>query len=101
MSDAIQSEAQERRDGHRTLSLQIEEVRGEVGAVKAEVGKVAIGLRRLKRRSSREVAALTEELAKLNRRALAIAFAAVLASLGSLPEARAILAQLVKSMVGV
>ena len=40
--DAVAREATERRDGHRTLSLQIEEVRGDVSAVKADVAKIAV-----------------------------------------------------------
>lgn len=113
MSDAIQAEATERREGHRTLSLQMEEVRSEVatvktdvatvrsevGTVKAELDKVAKGLRILRRKATRDVAALTEELAKLNRRALAIALAAVLAALGSIPEARAMGLALAKGLM--
>lgn len=99
MSDAIHNEAQERREGQKGLALQIEEVRGDVAVVKTEVAKIAKGLRFLKRRVGRDVEALTEELAKLNRRALAIALAAVLAALGSLPEARALAAVIAKGLI--
>lgn len=97
--DAVAREATERRDSCRTLSLQIEEVRGEVSSVKADVSRIAKGLRILRRRVGRDVTALTEELAKLNRRALAIALAAVLAALGSIPEARALAVAIVKGLM--
>lgn len=103
---AITQEAEERRAGHRTMSLQLEEVKADVGTVrldmislKADVAKVAKGLRILKRSTTKNVAGLTEELAKLNRRALAIALAAVLAALGSIPEARAAGLAIVKGLM--
>lgn len=106
MSDAIQNEAQERREGHRTLLLQMEELRAEVSTIKADVGtvraelsKLAKGLRILRRKATRDITALTEELAKLNRRALAIALAAVLAALGSIPEARTAAIAIVKGLM--
>ena len=104
--DAVAREATERRDGERTLSLQIEEVRGnvsevrcEIASVKTDVAKIANGLRFLKRRVAHDITALTEELAKLNRRALAIAMAAVLAALGSIPEARALAVAIMKGIM--
>jgi hypothetical protein len=95
----IEQEAIERREGHRTLSLQVEEVRSDVVAVKAEVAKMAKGLRILRRKTAKNVEALTEELAKLNRRALAIALAAVLAAVGSIPEARALAVAIAKGLM--
>lgn len=97
--NAVDREAVERREGHKGLALQIEEVRGEVGQIKTELHAVAKGLRFLKRRVGKDVTALTEELAKLNRRALAIALAAVLAALGSIPEARALASVIVKGLM--
>lgn len=104
--EAVRQEAQERREGMRIVSLQIEELRSEVttvksdvSTVKAEVHTIAKGLRILKRRARRDIAALTEELAKLNRRAFAIALAAVLAALGSIPEARALGLAIVKGLM--
>lgn len=97
--DAVAREAIERREGHKGLALQIEEVRGDVGVVKTEVAKIAKGLRILKKKAGKDIAALTEEMAKLNRRALAIALAAVLAALGSIPEARALAMTIVKGLM--
>ena len=97
--NAVDREAIERRDGQKGLALQIEEVRADVSAVKADLHDVARSLRVLKRRVGRDVTALTDELAKLNRRALAIALAAVLAALGSVPEARALAAVIVKGLM--
>lgn len=98
MSDAIHNEAQERRAGQQGLSDQIEQVRGDVSQVKADVAKIGKGLRILKKKAGRDIAALTEEMAKLNRRALAIALAAVLAALGSIPEARALALVIAKGL---
>jgi len=103
---AITQEAQERREGQRTISLQVEEVRADVASVKAEVATVKAAVatvqhdvKVIRRRARRDVSTLTEELAKLNRRVLAIALAAVLAAFGSIPEARAVVLALVRSVV--
>jgi Pyruvate/2-oxoacid:ferredoxin oxidoreductase gamma subunit len=95
----VESEAIERREGHRVLSLQIEEVRSDVASVKTDMGKLAKSFRILRRKATKDIAALTEELAKLNRRALAIAMAAILAAVGSIPEARALAAAIVKGLM--
>ena len=97
--EAVRQEAQERREGHKTLSIQIDELSSRVNGLAEEVGKIGKSLRVLKRKAQRDIAALTEELAKLNRRALAIALAAVLAALGSIPEARALAIAIVKGLM--
>lgn len=97
--EAVRQEAQERREGHKTLSLQIDDLSNRVNDLTQEVAKIGKGLRVLKRKAARDIAALTEELAKLNRRALAIALAAVLAALGSIPEARALAVTIAKGLM--
>lgn len=97
--DAIAREAVERRDGLRTLSLQLEDVRTEVGSMRGELTKVSKGLRVLKRKANQDIEALVGSMEKLNRRALAIALAAVLAAVGSIPEARALAAAIAKGLM--
>lgn len=97
--EAVRQEAQERREGHRTLSLQIDDLSTRVNDLTQEVAKIGKGLRVLKRKAARDIHALTEELAKLNRRAFAIALAAVLAALGSIPEARSLALTIAKGLM--
>lgn len=97
--EAVKLEAQERRESDRVLSAQLDRLRTEIVTTKEAMVKVSADFSQHRRRAKRNHSTLTEGLDRLNRRALAIALAAVLAALGSIPEARALAVAIAKGLM--
>lgn len=97
--DTCIQEAEERRRGDQAILERLGRVEDRVSELVLVSAKNTKETRMLRRRARKDVAGLQDEMAKLNRRALAIALAAVLAALGSIPEARALAGVIVKGLM--